>query len=120
MSLGGEAREQVPSSALFGPAASWQVVDILSGTQPPDGMKERGIAYKTGTSYGYRDAWAVGFDGKRTIGVWVGYDRPRSLGKDETVEVVGFAMPTGGDLYITINDPAQLAPYTEAGWIVHT
>ena len=27
---------------------------------------------KTGTSYGYRDAWAVGFDGKRTIGVWVG------------------------------------------------
>ena len=30
------------------------------------------IAFKTGTSYGYRDAWAVGFDGKRTIGVWVG------------------------------------------------
>jgi hypothetical protein len=33
---------------------------------------------------------------------------------------VGFAMPTGGDLYITINDPEQPAPYTEAGWIVHT
>jgi hypothetical protein len=38
---------------------------------------------------------------------------------------VGFAMPTGGDLYITINDacggcPYQPAPYTEAGWIVHT
>jgi hypothetical protein len=34
---------------------------------------------------------------------------------------VGFGdMPTGGDLYITINDPAQPAPYTEAGWIVHT
>ncbi|OBF81134.1 hypothetical protein A5791_05640 [Mycobacterium sp. 852002-51163_SCH5372311] len=33
---------------------------------------------------------------------------------------VGFAMPTAGDLYITINDPEQLAPYTEAGWIVHT
>ena len=30
------------------------------------------IAFKTGTSYGYRDAWSVGFDGKRTIGVWVG------------------------------------------------
>jgi hypothetical protein len=29
-------------------------------------------------------------------------------------------MPTGGDLYITINDPEQLTPYTEAGWIVHT
>nr|WP_231990771.1 hypothetical protein [Mycobacterium sp. 852002-30065_SCH5024008] len=33
---------------------------------------------------------------------------------------VGFVMPPGDDLYITINDPAQHAPYTEAGWIVHT
>ena len=33
---------------------------------------------------------------------------------------VGFTMPTGGDLYITINDPAQPAPYAVAGWIVHT
>lgn len=72
MSLGGEAREHAPSNALFGATASWQVADILSGTQPPDGMKERGIAYKTGTSYGFRDAWAVGFDGRLVIGVWVG------------------------------------------------
>jgi hypothetical protein len=33
---------------------------------------------------------------------------------------VGFVMPPGGDLYLTINDPKQPAPYTEAGWIVHT
>ncbi|WP_062906089.1 hypothetical protein [Mycobacterium avium] len=33
---------------------------------------------------------------------------------------VGFAMPAGGDLYLTINDPEQPAPYAEAGWIVHT
>ena len=32
----------------------------------------RGIAYKTGTSYGYRDAWSVGFDGRYVLGVWVG------------------------------------------------
>lgn len=30
------------------------------------------IAYKTGTSYGYRDAWAIGYDNRYTIGVWVG------------------------------------------------
>ena len=30
------------------------------------------VAFKTGTSYGYRDAWAIGFDGRMTIGVWVG------------------------------------------------
>lgn len=35
-------------------------------------MKQRGIAYKTGTSYGYRDAWSVGFDGRYVIGVWAG------------------------------------------------
>jgi penicillin-binding protein 1C len=34
-------------------------------------MRSR-IAFKTGTSYGYRDAWAVGFDRRVTIGVWVG------------------------------------------------
>ena len=39
---------------------------------PPLNAPPGRIAYKTGTSYGYRDAWAVGFDRKHTIGVWVG------------------------------------------------
>jgi penicillin-binding protein 1C len=30
------------------------------------------IAYKTGTSYGFRDAWALGYDGRHVVGVWVG------------------------------------------------
>jgi len=72
LSLGGEAREAKAVSEFFGATASWQVADILLGTPPPDGMKDSGIAYKTGTSYGYRDAWAVGFDGRLVIGVWVG------------------------------------------------
>lgn len=52
--------------------AAWQVADILSGVLPPSGSIKRGIAYKTGTSYGYRDAWSVGFDGRHVLGVWVG------------------------------------------------
>ncbi len=52
--------------------ASWQVADILAGVDPPEGAARRGIAYKTGTSYGYRDAWSVGFDGRHVVGVWVG------------------------------------------------
>ena len=52
--------------------AAWQITDILSGVRPPDGAAQRGIAYKTGTSYGYRDAWSVGFDGRYVLGVWVG------------------------------------------------
>ena len=44
----------------------------MIGTPPPENAAGGRIAFKTGTSYGYRDAWSVGFDGKRTIGVWVG------------------------------------------------
>jgi len=52
--------------------AAWQVTDILAGTPPPAVASASGLAYKTGTSYGYRDAWALGFDGRHLVGVWVG------------------------------------------------
>lgn len=57
---------------LFGPVAAWYVTDILAGLPPPaTAMRDR-IAYKTGTSYGHRDALAVGFDGGHVVGVWMG------------------------------------------------
>lgn len=52
--------------------ARWHVTDILRGIAPPSGSNRRDIAFKTGTSYGYRDAWAVGYDGRYVIGVWTG------------------------------------------------
>jgi penicillin-binding protein 1C len=57
---------------LIEPVAAWYVADVLLGSPPPDNAAGGRIAFKTGTSYGYRDAWAVGFDGRRTVGVWVG------------------------------------------------
>jgi penicillin-binding protein 1C len=57
---------------LLDPVAAYYVAKILLGTPPPENAVGGRIAFKTGTSYGYRDAWAVGFDGRRTIGVWVG------------------------------------------------
>ncbi|WP_213775396.1 penicillin-binding protein 1C [Bradyrhizobium sp. dw_78] len=57
---------------LMDQAAAWQVGNVLMGTPPPENAPQRRIAFKTGTSYGYRDAWSVGFDGRMTIGVWVG------------------------------------------------
>ncbi len=60
------------SRRLMEPIAAWYVGDILRGTPPPENAPGGRVAFKTGTSYGYRDAWSVGFDGKRTIGVWVG------------------------------------------------
>ncbi|MGH6760243.1 MAG: penicillin-binding protein 1C [Phyllobacterium sp.] len=67
----GKAAE-LAGAPLLQPAAAWQVADVLSGVKPPLGFHQRGIAYKTGTSYGYRDAWSVGFDGRHVLGVWVG------------------------------------------------
>jgi penicillin-binding protein 1C len=74
-------RPDAPASAetpLFGPVAAWYVNDILRRAPPPPGMLpdavkgSRKLAYKTGTSYGFRDAWAVGYDRQVTIAVWAG------------------------------------------------
>jgi penicillin-binding protein 1C len=51
-------------SRLMSEGAAFIVRDILEGG--------RGLAWKTGTSFGFRDAWAVGVTGRHTIGVWVG------------------------------------------------
>ncbi|MBV8924880.1 MAG: penicillin-binding protein 1C [Bradyrhizobium sp.] len=57
---------------LMDQVAAWQVANVLIGTPPPENGVGGRIAFKTGTSYGYRDAWSVGFDGHMTIAVWVG------------------------------------------------
>lgn len=79
LSAGGVAaplRERLEEIAverrLIDPVAAWYVGNILFGAPPPDNAPHGRIAFKTGTSYGYRDAWAIGFDGRMTIGVWVG------------------------------------------------
>jgi penicillin-binding protein 1C len=67
------------SHRLFGPVAAYYLRDILDGSSLPEGwamgqglLKKRTIGFKTGTSYGFRDAWSVGFSNDYTIGVWVG------------------------------------------------
>ncbi|WP_149541066.1 penicillin-binding protein 1C [Siccirubricoccus phaeus] len=54
----------------FAPRAAAQVAGILVNPFPAGGPP--GIAWKTGTSWGGRDAWAVGFDARHVAGVWVG------------------------------------------------
>lgn len=57
---------------LLSSVASWYVSDILKDAPAPLNARGGKLAYKTGTSYGYRDAWAVGYDGRHTVAVWVG------------------------------------------------
>jgi penicillin-binding protein 1C len=66
------SKSSINGIRLMSPQAAWQVADILADAPPPKNAKRGEIAYKTGTSYGYRDAWAAGFDGRTTIIVWAG------------------------------------------------
>jgi penicillin-binding protein 1C len=68
-----------PRKRLFSEGAAWLVLDALSRLERPgierywdrfDGRLR--IAWKTGTSYGQKDAWAIGVNRQWTIGVWAG------------------------------------------------
>jgi penicillin-binding protein 1C len=84
---------------MFGPAPAWYLGEILKEANLPDGWsmgqgieRARTIAFKTGTSYGYRDAWSMGFSRKYTVGVWVGRadgsTRPGHIGRNEAAPVL--------------------------------
>jgi penicillin-binding protein 1C len=64
--------ERPEGQRLVSAVAAWEVGDILAGLAPPPGAPENRLAYKTGTSYGHRDAWAIGYDGRHVIGIWMG------------------------------------------------
>ncbi|CAK0763254.1 Penicillin-insensitive transglycosylase / Transpeptidase-like module [Gammaproteobacteria bacterium] len=64
---------------LLAPESARQVLRILESSPPPPGIvrvaetrRRAPVALKTGTSYGFRDAWAFGVSGTHTVGVWVG------------------------------------------------
>ena len=75
----GPADPDPPGQSLLTETACWYLADILRTAPTPGNVptptsvaRPRPIAYKTGTSYGFRDAWALGFDADYTVGVWVG------------------------------------------------
>ncbi len=57
---------------------------VERGTGQAAKVLGRPVAAKTGTTNDYSNAWFIGYTPRLATGVWVGYDRPRSLGKDET------------------------------------
>jgi penicillin-binding protein 1C len=88
-----------PTHRLFGPVAAWYLREVLDGVALPDGwamgqglLKKRTIGFKTGTSYGFRDAWAVGFSNDYTVAIWVGRadgtPRPGHVGREAGAPVL--------------------------------
>ena len=108
---------QLPPRRLIEPVAAWYVGNVLVGTPPPENAAGGRIAFKTGTSYGYRDAWAIGFDGKRTIGVWTG--RPDGAPVAGLMGRVA-AAPILFDAFARLGQPLQPLPAAPKGALVAT
>jgi penicillin-binding protein 1C len=97
---------------LLSPVAAWYVTDILREAPPPPNARSGAIAYKTGTSYGYRDAWAAGYDGRHAVVVWIG--RPDGA---TTPGLVGrlMAAPILFDAFARIGERRVPLPKAPAG-----
>ncbi len=73
-------QDQLQERKLLSPGGAWMVFQMLADADRPDGVASeifatparKRMAFKTGTSYGFRDAWALGSTAKITIGVWIG------------------------------------------------
>jgi penicillin-binding protein 1C len=108
MSANDAARE---SLRLMDPVAAWQVGNVLIGTPPPENAVHNRIAFKTGTSYGYRDAWSIGFDGRITIGVWVGRPdgapAPGIVGRTAAAPILFDAFARTGKLPVPLPKPPK-------------
>jgi penicillin-binding protein 1C len=74
-----ENRAQTPEKRLLSAEASYLVLDILKDNPAPRarpmfdaGRQHNEVAWKTGTSWSFRDAWAIGVSGSYVLAVWIG------------------------------------------------
>lgn len=62
----------IESKQILTPESAFLTKYMLSQTPTVDGNEIYPIAWKTGTSYGYKDAWSIGIVGPYVIGIWIG------------------------------------------------
>lgn len=77
--VAGAAGDTIPDRRVFSACTAYMVTEILAGLERPDvpnnfesSLTLPAVAFKTGTSYGRRDAWCMGYSSEFTIGVWIG------------------------------------------------
>ncbi|WAP71184.1 penicillin-binding protein 1C [Jiella pelagia] len=87
-----QAAEPGLQRRILSEQAAWYVTSIIAGATSTTKGSPGEIAHKTGTSYGYRDAWTIGYDGKHVVGVWLGRPDgapvPGLVGQDAAVPVM--------------------------------
>jgi penicillin-binding protein 1A len=88
---GGQAEPELSDDRkqIIDPMSAFQMTNIMegvvqSGTAQKLKVLKRPIAGKTGTTNDYKDAWFIGFTPDMTVGCYIGFDQPSSLGHGET------------------------------------
>ncbi len=104
-----DSREQV-----LDPMTAYQITSmlegvVLRGTATSLRALNKPVAGKTGTTNDYKDAWFVGFSPDLVVGVYLGYDKPRSMGEGETGGSV--AAPVFGDFMKTALADKPATPF---------
>lgn len=111
--------ENIPAGReALSPELAYVVTHMLRGVVERGtgiGAKALGrpIAAKTGTTNDFSNAWFIGYTPKLITGVWVGYDRPKSLGTDETGSRVAVPIWTGYMGKVLANVPPEDFPIPE-------
>ncbi len=112
----GQAPPRLPDTRpqIADPRSAYQMVSILEGViQRGTGVRAREIgkplAGKTGTTNDYRDAWFVGFSPDLAVGVYVGFDEPKTLGPREAGSRV--ALPIWKDFMAAALADAPATPF---------
>jgi penicillin-binding protein 1C len=108
-----------PAVKLLSTGTCYMLTDILCQLQRPElpavwewSVNQPKVAWKTGTSYGHRDAWSIGYTPKYTAGVWVGnFD-----GKGAR-ELVGaeIAAPILFDIFAALEEPGEVPWFSPPG-----
>jgi penicillin-binding protein 1A len=113
-----EAREAIRADTAFVMTNVLRGV-TLRGTAATASALDWPVAGKTGTMDEYTDAWFIGFDPEITVGVWVGYDEKKPLGRGETGAQA--ALPIWMDFmkpYIERRRPKGMPEFTPPGNII--
>lgn len=98
-----QPQDPLVEQRLLSPGSAWITRRILSGQARPDRdpnaelVQRPQLAWKTGTSYGFRDAWSVGVGPRYLIGVWIG--RP-----DGTPVPGQFGLASAAPLMLQVHD----------------
>jgi penicillin-binding protein 1A len=85
----GEPRIIDNRQQVLDPMTAYQITSMMEGvvqrgTATSARALNRPVAGKTGTTNDYKDAWFVGFTPELAVGVYLGYDQPRSMGRSST------------------------------------